>query len=271
MFSLMKSNVYVTAMLALAVIGVFAPDLGTFLASSSDTRFLATDEEQGSRALQVPAGAPTRPPGTDFSCGPGQMAYTMNWSDVTLNPALPSQTLTMSNGLQVTLTVSKTGDAVIDQYSQFTDGNIVFGLTTIPKQGDLITPNVVGNPSYPTSYITMDISFDRDLLGLLISIGDVDSTSIGTDAVRIRMFDNLGNPTPLSFTSTGTITVNGDFGYEIEPAKAVQNPGFEASLYAKANGFVRSIKLDQSLFVYLQGEVGKEFTFKRGVFPALGK
>lgn len=51
----------------------------------------------------------------------------------------------------------------------------------------------------------MDLTFDSELLGLYISIGDVDSTSKTSDGVRIRMEDGANNAVPLDFAATGTI------------------------------------------------------------------
>ena len=49
---------------------------------------------------------------------------------------------------------------------------------------------------------------------------------------------------------TGTIETKDDFAYQPVPNKLAANPGFEASLYAKADGAVQTIKLDQSLFLF---------------------
>lgn len=51
----------------------------------------------------------------------------------------------------------------------------------------------------------MEMTFDTELLGMYISIGDVDSTSVNSDGVRIRMADGGNNNIPLEFAATGTI------------------------------------------------------------------
>ena len=64
------------------------------------------------------------------------------------------------------------------------------------------------------------------------------------------------------------LTVVDDYAYEPTPNKGVSNPGYAASLYARAaTGAVRTIKLDQCAFIYNDDQIGR--LQRRGVFPAV--
>lgn len=259
-----KRNVRYLGLATLAVGAVFGPDL-SFSSVSSSPRALSVAGEEQSRALQATKPAP--PPGFDLQCGPGQEAFTLDWTDVTLDFSKDTNVVTFSTGTTVTIKTSTTGGALLNLWTMWSGNNIrapVFG--TKQKGGFCgLDPSFV--PTYPDAYVTMDLTFDSELLGLYISIGDVDSTAVNSDAVRIRMADGANNPVPLDFAATGTIRVVDNFAFEPSPSKSVANPGFTAALYAKANGLVKSIQLDQSAFIY--DNANADNLQVRSVFPGV--
>jgi len=279
MFS--KRNAYI-ALASLAVIAIFAPgpdDSAVRQLDQADEAKTARrlgnttspyhydDNEFEYRAMQS---SPTPPPAVAVNCAPGQQEWKVSWEADKFEAFTKEQFVTLSNGMQVMVKNYDTGDSLTDQYSVLdTSGGqaIVFGTKTLIVQ-DAIIPAGGEPPFYPVDYGTMEIDFPETIDNLYISVGDVDSTSKVSDCTRIRMFDSKGDQIPLTFATTGTIKNIGDYAFESQPSKATSNPGYESSLYARANGAVRKILIDQSSLAFDgQNMLGK--TSRRGVFPAL--
>ena len=252
------------ALLAISLIAIFYPDVG-----STSSRFLNADEQQedGLRGLQAITPAPTPPPGMGFSCPTGQSAFTVDWRGVKVVKNAPTQTVTFANGMVVTLKVTDTAPSKATEWGKDPSGNLLFTVAMTSSASEIVSPTGGSNPNYPSGFSTMEISFDRELQGLYISISDVDSNDANADAVRIRMFNAAGQRVGTLISKTGEIAVKGDFGYEPRANVAATNPGYEASLYAKAQGPVKTIALDQSLFFFKANKVGTFPT--RTIYPAL--
>eukprot|EP00543_Licmophora_paradoxa_P013787 CAMPEP_0202473872 /NCGR_PEP_ID=MMETSP1360-20130828/92077_1 /ASSEMBLY_ACC=CAM_ASM_000848 /TAXON_ID=515479 /ORGANISM="Licmophora paradoxa, Strain CCMP2313" /LENGTH=656 /DNA_ID=CAMNT_0049100955 /DNA_START=50 /DNA_END=2023 /DNA_ORIENTATION=- len=270
-----KRNTYI-ALASFAVIAVFIPGpepTGRKLQAETGTPPKASgsyqydDNEFEERGLQT---SPTPPPAVTVSCAAGKQEWKVSWEADKFQAFTPEQVVTLTNGMQVTVKNYDTGASVTDQYSVLdTDKGqaIVFGTKTTIAQ-DAIIPSGGQPPFYPVDYGTMEIDFPEDIQDLYISVGDVDSTSKVSDCTRIRMFDATGNAIPLTFATTGTIKNVDDYAFESLPSKATSNPGYESSLYARANGAVRKIMLDQTSLAFEGTDMlGK--SSRRGVFPAL--
>ena len=160
------------------------------------------------------------------------------------------------------MTTSETGSASIAKYAK-QSGGIVFTATTTPTADELIDPNGGSSPNYPSSFITLEFEFEQELSDLYISIGDVDSTNTVADATRIRMKNAQGQDVDLTMAASAGINVIENYGYMEKKGKGVGSPGRTASLYAKANGPVKTIYLDQSVYIYYTDSIG-ETSGKRG-------
>lgn len=202
MFSFNKRNAKFIGLISLAVGAIFAPDL----ASHSSSRNLAAVDEDGRRSLQDDE-KPAPPLGMGLKCGEGEVAYSLDWKDVEMDFSKPVQTVTFANGMDVTIRSSTTGGAIVHRWDMWenADGSIKNPVLTTKQFGPVIGTDASVDPEYPEAFVSMEMEFDHDLKDLYISIGDVDSTSKTTDAVRIRMFDAAGSSTPLKFSATGTI------------------------------------------------------------------
>jgi hypothetical protein len=254
-----NSKLSAFALLAISLVAVFYPDIG------STSRFLMVQDgdQQDQRKLDK---KPKPPPGMEFSCPPGQDAYSVDWSSVSFSSKLPVQTLKLPTGLQITVSIRNVGAGFSVGWMK-KDGYLSFGVNYTCSAQDLIDINKKGvYPDYPEGYSTMEFQFDRELQGLYISIGDVDSGG-DADAVRIRMYDAKDQRVGVTMATTGTIALKNDFAFQTLPNKGVDNPGFDASLYAKAEGAVKTIALDQSMFYFFKSAVGKMTT--RWVYPGL--
>ena len=253
------------ALLAISLVAIFYPDVG-----STSSRFLHADDQQEDgllRGLQAITPAPTPPPGMGFSCPTGQSAFTVDWRGVKVVKNAPTQTVTFANGMVVTLKVTDTSPSKATEWGKDPSGNLIFTVAMTSSASEIVSPTGGSNPNYPSGFSTMEMSFDRELQGLYISISDVDSNDANADAVRIRMFNAAGQRVGTLISKTGEIAVKGDFGYEPRANIAATNPGYEASLYAKAQGPVKTIALDQSLFFFKANKAGTFPT--RTIYPAL--
>jgi hypothetical protein len=247
------------ALLAISLVAVFYPDVG------NTSRFLtAQDGEAQNQRLLVDK--PPPPDGMAFSCPTGQEPFSVDWSKVSFSSKLPVQTVTLPTGLKITVSIRNVGAGFSVGWMKQNE-YLSFGVNYTCSAQDIIDINKKGvYPDYPQGYSTMEFSFDRELQGLYISIGDVDSGG-DADAVRIRMYDAQDQRVGVTMATTGTIALKNDYAFQTLPNKGVDNPGFDASLYAKANGAVKTIALDQSMFYFFKSAVGKMTT--RWVYPGL--
>jgi hypothetical protein len=213
-----KRKVYVAGWVMLAVVGIFAPDLGSFQAQHS--RSLAADEDDASRELQTTP-APTPPVGLEFSCGPGEDEVKFDFSKITLTKpgVVGSESFKMANGYEVTFTTSEHG-TTISEYNQGYEGYVVIGTDGAADITDVIDPNGGSNPEYPENYVSLTISFDRPIDGLRVAVTDLDSTKTNTDASRITLFDQNGKETPTSIAGTGN--VNGKYSLSVHNLKRLK-------------------------------------------------
>lgn len=207
---LLKRHAKLVGFAILAVLAVFAPDPSSFFSDHS-TRFLAAVEDGDfsktaeNRALQ--AVKPPPPVGMDVMCGQGQETYTLDWADVTMDFSKDTNIVQFKSGVVATITTSTTGGAILDNWwmEYYNRGRLAVTVFGTRQYGEVCGLDKNVDPTYPDAYITLEFEFDQDLNGLYISIGDVDSTDVNTDAVRIRMYDGAMAPTPLDFAATGSI------------------------------------------------------------------
>jgi hypothetical protein len=247
------------ALLTISLVAIFYPDI------ENASRFLRIkDLEPGvHRGLQAVA---TPPAATSFSCPAGQDPIRLDWSKVDLKAGVATQTIIFPTGHQVTVSIRDVAPGKAVQWGM-RDGVVEFGVQYTLSAADYIDQSNPGEyPDYPSGYSTMLFTFDRELDGLYISIGDVDSHDDG-DVVRIRMYDAKDQEVNVVMSHTGSVIVKNNYGFQGTKNKASNNPGFEQSLYAKADGAVKSIALDQSVFCYDKQTIGKAKT--RQVYPGL--
>jgi hypothetical protein len=202
-FNIEKRSAYAAGWILLAVVGIFAPDLGSFQTSSRS--LAAADENNVSRELQATP-APTPPIGLEFSCGPGEEEVQFDFSTITLTKpgVVGTEIFQMANGYEVTFTTSEHG-TTISEYNQGYEGYVVIGTDGAADITDVIDPNGGSNPEYPENYVSLTISFDRPIDGLRVAVSALDSTSTNTAASRITLFDRNGNETLTTISGTGDI------------------------------------------------------------------
>ena len=247
------------ALLTISLVAIFYPDIE----NASRILRIKDDEPVIHRGLQSAA---TPPVATSFSCPAGQDAVKLDWSKVNLKSGVAVQTLTFPTGHQVTISIRDVAPGKAVQWGM-KNGFVEFGVQYTLSAADYIDESKPGvYPDYPSGYSTMQFTFDRELDGLYISIGDVDSGDDG-DAVRIRMYDAKDQEVNVAMSKTGSVVVKNDYGFQGNRGKSANNPGFDQSLYAKANGAVKSISLDQSVFCYDKKIIGASRT--RLVYPGL--
>lgn len=257
-----KSNkISAFALLAISLVAIFTPDIGP------TSRFLTVEVQSDNqqRGLQASTPAPTPPPGMGFSCPLGQEAFSVDWKGVSVSSTLTTQTVTFANGMSVTMTIRNTGSARATKWGKDAAGYITFTVKTTCDASDIIIPNSASYPEYPDDYSTMELTFDRELEGLFISISDVDSGGNDADAVRIRFYDAAMASVPTTFSMTGFVREVDGYGFAPAKNLAAVNPGFAASLYARANGAIKTISLDQSLFCFKNTGLAAQ----RTIYPAL--
>jgi hypothetical protein len=246
------------ALLTISLVAIFYPDIE----NASRILRIKDDEAVVHRGLQSAA---TPPAATSFSCPAGQDAVKLDWSKVKLKSGAAVQTVTLPSGLKVTISIRDVAPGKAVQWGM-KNGFVEFGVENTLSAANYIDPLEPVYPDYPSGYSTMQFTFERELDGLYISIGDVDSGNDG-DVVRIRMYDANDQRVNVVMTKTGSVVVKNDYGFQGVGKKSANNPGFEQSLYAKANGAVKSISLDQSVFCYDKSIIGT--TQRRFVYPGL--
>jgi hypothetical protein len=251
-----SNKITVFALLALSLVAIFSPDVGP------TSRFLAVEETSG---LYATTPSHTPPPGMRFSCPAGQQAFTVDWTGVPVSTSEKNQTVTFANGMSATLSIIDTGAARASGWAKDANGFLTFSVRTTCDASDIITRNASVYPDYPDDYSTMELTFDRELFGLYVSISNVDSGPDDADVVRVRFYDAAHAAVETTFSMTGFVHVQRDYGFSTERNLTATKPGFEASLYARANGRVKTISLDQSLFCFaLSGD-----SAARTTYPAL--
>jgi len=147
-----------------------------------------------------------------FGCPAGSDVVTLNWNEVKIEPNATVQTVTFSNGVQVTLTQSRSGDlnwvSKLEQLSDAQGKLLDFQSDGCAK--DVISASGGGNPAFPAGYVTLSMTFDVPILGLNFAVCDVDSGTDSADAVRVRLFGSATNQNPVSTTYSGTGDVRGE-------------------------------------------------------------
>ena len=262
-FMQQKLTLRTAAVLVLSMVAIFGPDTAPFLISRS----LSVEETEAQRNLQD---TPTPPPAMAFSCEAGMDEYRVDWSGVDWKDGIRSQAVEFSPGFKATITISETGGDVVQAWGIDNNGDPTCRVQTGLLAEDAIPPGAgAADPAFPSHFGTMEIKFDRELEGLYISASDIDSTGGTSETVRIRMFDGRDTRIKANMDATGTIETKGDFAYQAIPNKLAENPGYDASLYAKATGAVQTIKLDQSIFIYdTQMEFAGTRT-SRSIYPGM--
>lgn len=174
----------------------------------------------------------------------------VDWSGITMEEKVSPQDVTLDNGMVVTLTTSTTGTAEIAQYKKIPEGIIFTAAVKNPTDDYVIPKDPTVTMDYPESFITLEIKLPTKLKDLFISVGDVDSTSVISDATRIRFYDD-GNELPMQVASNSDdVKQQGNWAYNQRVGAAVSNPGYDHSLYAKTMGYVDTIRLDQSVLIF---------------------
>jgi len=221
--------------------------------------------EANKRGLEGTTTSRTPPPVVGLSCPTGQEVFTIDWTEVAYNARKANQTVTFANGMSAIISIKDTGAARASGWKKDANGHITFTVRTTCDASHIITPNASVYPDYPDDYSTMELNFDRELHGLYISISNVDSGPTDADAVRIRFYDAAHEAVAAVFSTTGFVHFHEDYGFAIEENLSVDNPDFDASLFAKAYGGVKTIALDQSLFCFApSGDIAE-----RTIYPAL--
>ncbi|KAI2489036.1 hypothetical protein MHU86_25559 [Fragilaria crotonensis] len=257
----MSNKITAFALLAVSLAGIFCPDIGP------PSRFLMVEEktEANKRGLEATTTSRTPPPGMGLSCPTGQEVFAIDWTEVAYSARKANQTVTFANGMSAIISIKDTGAARASGWKKDANGYITFTVRTTCDASHIITPNASVYPDYPDDYSTMELNFDRELHGLYISISNVDSGPTDADAVRIRFYDAAHEAVAAVFSTTGFVHFHEDYGFATEENLSVDNPDFDASLFAKAYGGVKTIALDQSLFCFApSGDIAE-----RTIYPAL--
>lgn len=252
---MLNRNTCTIVLVALAVFAVFGPEFNPSV---------GVQPTPGTRLLTSESEAPT----TLFCTDLQETVANVNWAALNFQEDVNNQIFYLPNNVSIQINFLEYENGFYEGWGTTNSGDIFLDAGTEVTTFSLLSRQGGSNPNFPSSYVTMQIAFlSGEVQGAFVSVGNVDSNNKTADAVRISMYDSLYTALPMTFGSTGTVNIIGNYGYQELPEKESPYPGYGAALHAVSEENVKYIDIDHSIFYFDHSLNGR--LKQRTIVPAL--